>query len=535
MEKHMKNKLIGIAIITTFLVGACKQEIIKLEQPAGPGAVTPPSKGTADFTKFVAIGNSLTAGYQANALFNEGQANSLPKILSTQFALAQGTALAFNQPDINSVNGYSSNPGIVLGRLILFDPDGPTVYDSKGVPISGTRSAAPYPSGYPGGAAPTCPSPGSATPALKAPYNTADVPSAFTGDKATLNNFAVPGILLGQVLIPDTGNPGSPYFNGLWARFASAPGVKSIMQDAIAANGSFFLFDLGNNDVLGYATTGASGAIPLTSQGSFNAQYNGAIASLLGASTTSKGVIANIPDVTTIPFFRTVLWNAIAFKSTDAGTISAVNAGYAPYNAGIANPAFALSPAEIAKRTIPAFAVGANAIIITDKTLTNLTSFGLPSVRAATKDDLITLSAGGILGTCVGGDATKINGITVGLADNYVLMPSEIAEIQGRTNEFNTIIKAAAEGSSGRIALADVNATFTSLYNAKAGVYNGVTITPSFAPPTGAFSEDGVHPNSRGYAFMANIFIGAINQKFAANVPLVDISKFKGTGLPVNP
>jgi hypothetical protein len=62
-----------------------------------------------------------------------------------------------------------------------------------------------------------------------------------------------------------------------------------------------------------------------------------------------------------------------------------------------------------------------------------------------------------------------------------------------------------------------------------------VTITPSFVPPTGAFSEDGVHPNSRGYAFMANIFIQAINTKFSANVPLADISKYKGTGLPVNP
>lgn len=530
----MKNKILSITIITALLVGSCKQEVIKLEQPAGPTTPPAPSKGTADFTKFVAIGNSLTAGYQASALFNEGQANSLPKILSTQFATVGGGP--FNQPDINSVNGFSSNPGIVLGRLILFDPDGPTVFDSKGVPISGTRTAAPFPSGYPGAPAPTCPSAGSATPALKAPYNTADAPTPFTGDKAALNNFAVPGILLGQALTPLTGGPSTanPAYNGLYARFASNPGTSTIMGDAVAANGTFFLFDLGNNDVLGYATTGASGAIPLTSEAAFNGQYTAAINTLLGASTTSKGVIANIPDVTTIPFFRTVLWNAIAFKSTDAATISAVNAGYAPYNAGITNSALGLTAAEITKRTIPAFVVGANPIIITDKTLTNLTSFGLPSVRAATKDDLITLTAGGVLGTCVGGDPTKINGITVGLADNYVLMPTEIVEIQGRTTAFNAIIKGLADGSD-RIALADVNATFTALYNAKAGVYNGVTITPSFAPPTGAFSEDGVHPNSRGYAFMANIFIGAINKKFAANIPLVDISKFKGTGLPVNP
>jgi len=519
-----KTKIIYIALATALIVGSCKQENITLEAPAGPTPTTP-SKGTADFTKFVAIGNSLTAGFQANALFNEGQVNSLPKIMSTQFATVGGGA--FNQPDINSVNGFSSQPvpGFFLGRLILFDPDGPT----------GSRTPAPFPAGFPGSAAPTCPSLGSATPALKAPYNTADFPAAFAGNKAALNNFAVPGILLGQALTAATGNPASPFFNGLWARFASAPGVKTIMDDAISANGSFFLFDLGNNDVLGYATTGASGVIPLTSQAAFNAQYNAAIGLLLASSTTSKGVIGNIPDVTTIPFFRTVLWNAIAFKDTDAATITAVNAGFVPYNGGIQNPAFALSATEIAKRTIPAFKVGSNAIVITDKTLTNLTSFGVPSIRPATRFDLITLSAGGILGTCVGGNATQINGITVGLADRFVLMPSEITEIEGRTVEFNAIIKAAADGSNGRIALADVNAAFTSLVLSRIQTYNGVSISPGFAPPTGAFSEDGVHPNSRGYAFMANIFIAAINAKFSATVPLADLSKYKGTALPVNP
>ncbi len=525
-----KTKLIYIAIATTLFVGSCSQENLLLVPPTVvPPVVIVPSKGTADFTKFVAIGNSLTAGYQSGALFNEGQANSLPKILSTQFALAQGTTLAFNQPDINSVNGYNSSSSvpnvITLGRLVLFDPDGPT----------GPRTPAPYPAGFPGSAAPTCPSAGTATPALKAPYNTADLPTAFTGNPAALNNFGVPGILLGQALIPDTGNPASPYFNGLWARFASAPGVKSIMEDALAASPTFFLFDLGNNDVLGYATTGAAGAVPLTSQAGFNAQYNAAIALLLGASATSKGVIANIPDVTTIPFFRTVPWNAIAFKTTDQTTIDLVNAGYISYNQGIQNSGFALSAGEIAKRTIPQFKVGANAIVIADKTLTDLSGFGVPSIRAATSADLITLTAGAVLGTCVGGDATKVNGITVPLADKYVLLPTEITEIQGRTVEFNAIIKAAADGSSGRIALADVNAAFTALTIAKAGIYNGLLVTPGFAPPTGLFSADGVHPNSRGYAFMANIFIDAINVKFTAVIPKANLALYSITQIPVNP
>ena len=62
---------------------------------------------------------------------------------------------------------------------------------------------------------------------------------------------------------------------------------------------------------------------------------------------------------------------------------------------------------------------------------------------------------------------------------------------------------------------------------------NNVAITPLIDPPTGIFSEDGVHPNGRGYAYLSNIFIEAINAKFGASIPLTNISKYKPTGLPI--
>ena len=71
--------------------------------------------------------------------------------------------------------------------------------------------------------------------------------------------------------------------------------------------------------------------------------------------------------------------------------------------------------------------------------------------------------------------------------------------------------------------------------NFKVMVANGVTITPNFTPPTGAFSEDGVHPNSRGYAFLANVYIDAINAKFGATIPHASLADYKGIGLPVHP
>ena len=58
-------------------------------------------------------------------------------------------------------------------------------------------------------------------------------------------------------------------------------------------------------------------------------------------------------------------------------------------------------------------------------------------------------------------------------------------------------------------------------------------ITYDFAPPTGMFSTDGIHPNARGYSIIANKFIDAINEKFGATVPHGNPSSYPGPGFPV--
>ncbi len=159
----------------------------------------------------------------------------------------------------------------------------------------------------------------------------------------------------------------------------------------------------------------------------------------------------------------------------------------------------------------------------------------LPYARARqTKStDIIPLSTGTVLGTPVGGDPTKINGVTVPLGDQYALIPTEIIAIETARASFNATVKSIADGNPTRLALADVNKAFTDFITARLLVINNVAITPLIDPPTGIFSEDGVHPNSRGYAFLSNIFIEAINTKFGSSIPLTNISKYKPTGLPI--
>jgi len=62
---------------------------------------------------------------------------------------------------------------------------------------------------------------------------------------------------------------------------------------------------------------------------------------------------------------------------------------------------------------------------------------------------------------------------------------------------------------------------------------NNVVVTYDFAPPTGMWSTDGIHPNARGYALVANKFIAAINDKFGASVPSAMVGSYTGAALPV--
>jgi hypothetical protein len=543
-----KIKYSYIALATILMVGSCKQEVIVTQPPA---TVTPttPSKGNADFTKFISVGSSFTAGMQGYALFNDGQANSMPRIMAKQFESVGGST-TFNQPDISSINGYNpilSKPavGLILGRMVLFDPDG-----------SGPRAAGPAAAHTPAVTV-TCPST-VATPATPAPFNTADLPGAYTGDKTKLNNFAVPLIYTAQALTPATGgpNPGAnpsanPAFTPYYQRFASNPSANgttgsTILSDARAANGTFYLIWFGLDDVLLYAATGAdgvtTGTYPMTDVGAFTTYYNGVIATLT-TGTTFKGVVGNIPDFTTLPYFYTVTWNNIAL---DAATAASVTSSLDVKYNGFLDQMVTLNiitDAERTKRKLSHVA-GNNGILMVDEDLTDLSTYmtgaaaalaPFAKARQATATDIVPLAAGSILGTCFGGSPTAVYGVSYPVSDQYILTPNETSAILTRTGALNNVISTAVSGTSGRLVVADVRKAYNDFVTAKGAVSDGVFITPSLAPPTGAWSEDGFHPNTRGYAFTANVFIDAINAGFQANVPKASLAAYVATGLPVTP
>jgi hypothetical protein len=58
------------------------------------------------FTKYVALGNSLTSGYRDGALYLDGQNESYPSMIAQQMKLAGGGE--FSQPLMPNVGGFTN-------------------------------------------------------------------------------------------------------------------------------------------------------------------------------------------------------------------------------------------------------------------------------------------------------------------------------------------------------------------------------------------------------------------------------------------
>jgi hypothetical protein len=71
-----------------------------------PAPSTGSGSAQLDFSNYVAVGNSLTAGFMDNGLYEEGQMNSFPAIINGQLQAA-GAETNFTQPMVSgNGSGY---------------------------------------------------------------------------------------------------------------------------------------------------------------------------------------------------------------------------------------------------------------------------------------------------------------------------------------------------------------------------------------------------------------------------------------------
>ncbi len=232
-----------------------------------------PTAGTADFTRFISIGNSLTAGFADNGLYLSGQLNSFPAIMAQQMKLAGGGE--FPQPLFSTAQKNGSGYVRYGGLTAAGTPNLIPVTTELGI-----RGVANIP-GF-----------GNVT--------------LYTKSTGPINNYGVPGIKLRDVKLAVYGNLNG-YFERLLPGNAGANST-TYLDFATATPFTFFTNWLGNNDALSYATSGGVGDV-LTPKAVFATLYTEVIAKLTASG--AKGAVATIPDVSTIPFFNTVTISAI--------------------------------------------------------------------------------------------------------------------------------------------------------------------------------------------------------------------------------
>ncbi|RYZ50654.1 MAG: hypothetical protein EOP49_13555 [Sphingobacteriales bacterium] len=245
-----------------------------------------PSANGLDFSRYVAVGNSLTAGYSDGTLYRSGQQTSYPAILAEQFRLLGGGT--FTQPLLPGESGWPG-PKRVLGYSSVCGgaPSlSPVIY-------SGNRDTA-----------------GSGVNiAAQGPYN----------------NMGIPGIRAIDFLFPGYG-----FANPYAGRIFSAPFARGVDEiDNIPA--TFFTVWLGANDVLGYALSGGEGSnTPSSPQNisdvnSFKIAYDSVVNTMTRGG--AKGALLNIPDITSIPYFTTIPANSLQLNASQAAQLAAAYSG----------------------------------------------------------------------------------------------------------------------------------------------------------------------------------------------------------------
>lgn len=398
--------------------------------------------GDTDFTTIAAVGNSLTAGFQSGALFETAQRYSYPSLVAGQIETVQD----FEQPIV-------SNPGIG-GRLELdgtmppTDPaNTPTPADAQGEPINSD---------------------------LGRPYNNLGIPGAVLAD------------FLGQDL-PGASysdrRQNNPYFDIVLRNLGDTQA-----EQLAALQPSFVLFWQGNNEILGYVTSGGTQAF--VPPGSFEQLYQSSMEAI--AQTEADAVLYNIPEVTTIPY---VFFLRAQLEQQEAITFDDNSQTYR-----LVTP----------QGNLPIYIE---------------TSDG---PRVMRQNDFLLLSGSGYFADLQAGNEPPPVSPNNPIPNRFVLDgpvdspptgESELARASGIVQQYNNVIASAA--ASHGYALVDIHAAYGQIIEDGGFPVGEQTMRPV---PGELFSFDGVHPSNHGHGIVANLTIEAINNTYNADLQEIELS-----------
>ncbi len=404
----MNHRSLFVAASTALALGltACSNN--------GPSNTTPSrsaqqAANAGNFTSVYFLGDSLTAGFQSDSLIDTSQPNGWANLTATQIGFPIALPLIASPGAPNQLTLVSLNP-LTLGML----------------------------------------------------------PGATTGrDDFNLQptDVAVPGFLVNDVLntppvvAPATGQEAITQLVLGFPGFANGTSLSAAQQAAAGNPTTIFLW-IGNNDALVADETGLTSS--MTPLATFTSQYQ-ALITYLQANTNAHLIIANIPDVTAVPYLTPAPY-VLAQVSAETGVPTAELSAILGIGAGdLVNPE------------------------------------GTSEIPAILQAALAGKAAGPI-------------------SDAGFLSAAEVVQVQTMVTAYNSVIAASAKTAGATTV--DINGLFAQT-TAKGIVENGIPGTTTFLG--GVFSLDGIHPTNTGYAVVANAFIDSINSQLSKTYPEVNV------------
>jgi hypothetical protein len=464
------------------------------------------SSGNIDLTTYIAVGDNYSAGFMNGALYTGGQANSFPAILSGQFAMVSSYNDEFLQPVISSENGYNpivSEPAHFYGKWIY--------------KFSNVTDTDPIRRLTPG-----------------------ELLETFTGEKNRIRNFSVPLVKSFQIDRADLSE------NIYYERFAVNPGTGTLLNDIMSTSPSFFTLWLGMYDVLNFAMSGGSGDIDPPSDPDHILEYDLTPADVFEESMSeiidrlfenpeTKGVIANLPYISDLPFFYFRQYN---FMRLDGSKLTQARSFITPFNYAVI--AHNMEP-DNEKRPMIDFndngvTLYPQPLIVVDESLCDAVypdGSPLPKIRQLTEGEMVLLTI----------SEAEVNqgdlGSVTPVGEELYLSKTQIHELQTRIDSYNHVINALVDEYNGRLVVVDLNSIIHEIsMTGKIDSWGQIATQEQFdfnGVPLGArlgynsiFSLDGLHFNPRGNAFVANRFIQKMNDNFGSNIPLIDVNQYVG-------
>ncbi len=444
MNKHTKTLATTLATavaLLALLAAGCS-----VETPAPVELTYEQPTGEAIFSNYVAIGNSLTAGFMDGGLVMNGQVNSYPQLIASALGYPAGS---FMQPLIAmpGIGSSDAGEGYAAGVLRF---DGASLSLAGRTPLADVQSTLLLAARWP------------------VAYQNLGVPGATLWDGMNATSSA------------NSQSPGNSYFDFI-LRNSVFGGV--VMCDQAASLGPTLVTCwLGNNDALGGATSGEPVlGVNVTPPTAFAAMYEALLDRVTDTVFARTGftpviITANVPDIASTPYFMPkALFRAMA---------------------GLPGP-----------ETLPDanLFTEADAVYVRFPTLSYLADEGMAGLP---------------------------------LPEEYTLDVTETAVVQDAVTGFNAAIATAVDERD-HVYLYDAHAALAGLTAGQATHFLALEAQygAAIAAATTYFSLDGIHPNNRGYGFVANGMIATINEALDTSIPSVNLANLTWDptyGIPID-